>query len=271
MLRRAVSPIAVVLAAGAVLAACGDDGGGDGEGRGRLGRATVKDVPLEGTQWVLDQEATALETVARNVTVTARFADGTLSGNAGCNSYTTSYSASGSRLTVSEAIATTRMACPPPASNVEAAYLELLPSARSYAIAGRVLTLATTTRGVSIVYRAVSGTEAVAGKWEAINYFRPGAVVSVLAGTRITAEFADGRVAGDAGCNTYTAPVAVDGSSIRIGPIASTLRACADPAVDQQERDYLAALELARSWRLDRGNLTLLRDDGGIAVTFARA
>ena len=56
-----------------------------------------------------------------------------------------------------------------------------------------------------------------------------------------------------------------------IGPLASTLRACADPAIDQQERDYVAALELARTFSLAGGNLTLLREDGGIAVTFVRS
>lgn len=269
MLRRAPILVVLVLVTGSALAACGgDDGDGGGRGRGGSGRS----LPLEGTEWLLDQDASGLETVAPSVTVTARFgADGTLSGSSGCNSYTTSFEVEGSSLTVGPQIAGTRRACPPPAGNVEAAYLELLPQARAYAISGKVLTLRTSTKGADLVYRGVTASEAVVGSWKVVNYFRPGAVVSPIAGTTLTTDFSPTTVSGNGGCNQYTGPYEAKGTSITIGPLATTLRACADPAVDQQERDFLAALELARSFTLDGGNLTLLRDGGTIAVTLTKA
>ncbi len=141
MLRRALLLFTVVVAAGSVLAACG--GGGNGE----------KAAPLDGTEWVLGQKATRLETLAPSVVVTARFADGQLSGSSGCNRYSTGYTVDGSRLTITGPIASTMMACEPPASNVEAAYLELLRTVRSYSILGSTLTLDASTSGVRLVYR----------------------------------------------------------------------------------------------------------------------
>jgi len=271
MLRRTLILWSVLVVAGAALTGCG----GDGDSGGRAGDGgnggSAKSLPLENTEWVLDQGASDLGTAARSVTVTARFVDGLLSGNSGCNSYSTSYEVDGSKLTIGAQIAGTRRACIGPASEVEAAYLAVLPTVRSYAIEGKALTLATSAKGNDLVYRGVDAAEALAGSWEVLNYFRPGAVVSPIPGTALTAKFADGTVSGDAGCNRFTGPYEAEGTMIRIGLLASTLRACADPAVEQQEADYLAALQLARTFSLDGGNLTLLREGGTIAVTFATA
>jgi heat shock protein HslJ len=251
----------VVMLFGMTCAACGgtDDGSSSSGG------------DLRGTTWVLDQEASTLEAIAPEVKVTARFTDDRLSGSAGCNNYNTSYTIDGSNLTVGSAIATTRKFCPPPASNVEVAYLERLPQVRSFAVQGDRLTLTTTTRSADLVYRALNAQQALAGSWVATSYFRPGAVTSLLPGTTITATFADGRISGNGGCNEYGGPYTADGSTIRIGPIVSTKRACADPAANQQEADYFAALELAREFELRTDGLWLLREGGTIAVTYALA
>ena len=255
--------VLAVVTAGALLAACGgdDDGGGDGGG---------KNQSLVGPEWELDQQASKLGTPSRGVTVTARFgSDGSLTGNSGCNNFATTYAVDGKQLTVASQIAGTRRLCAGPANNVEAAYLARLPKAESFAIDATVLTI--TTSSDPLVYRAVNAKDALAGKWEVLNYFRPGAVVSPVLGSTLTAEFADGTISGNSGCNQYTGPYEAEGTSITIGPLATTLRACADPAVDQQETDYLAALALARTFSVAGGNLTLFREDGGIAVTFAKA
>ena len=46
---------------------------------------------------------------------------------------------------------------------------------------------------------------------------------------------------------------------------------CADPALGTQEQQYLAALELAKTYQVTGNNLTLFRDGGTIAVTAQRA
>ncbi|MBM3658199.1 MAG: META domain-containing protein [Actinobacteria bacterium] len=274
MLRRTWVLVVVVVLAGSVLAACGgDDDGGSGRSGGGAssGGGGSADQPLEGTQWILDQQATKLTVVVPSAVVTAQFSsDGRVSGNGGCNQYGGSYSISGSKMTVDDSIVATRMACAAPVMRVETAYLARLPKARSFSIDGSVLTIETSGEG-PLVYDALDPEQAVAGDWVVINYFRPGAVVSPVVGSELTAAFDAGQISGNSGCNQYSGPYEVDDTKITIGPLASTLRACADPAVDQQEREYLAALELARTFSLDGGNLTLLREDGGIAVTFQPA
>jgi heat shock protein HslJ len=95
-------------------------------------------------------------------------------------------------------------------------------------------------------------------------------VQSVLIGTELTAEFASKEVTGNGGCNTFGGPYEATGTTISIGPIASTLILCADQAVNAQEQQYFAALELARSYRVTQNRLDLLREGGTIAVTFER-
>ena len=110
--------------------------------------------------------------------------------------------------------------------------------------------------------------------WE-VTGFNNGrqAVVSVLAGTSLTATFGeDGRVAGSAGCNQYNASFTTDGDKITIGPAASTRRFCAEPAgVMEQEAQFLAALQTAATYT-PRGDMLELRTaDGALAVTLKPA
>jgi heat shock protein HslJ len=221
---------------------------------------------------VLDQRASALGVVSTSVVVTARFAaDGRLSGNGGCNQYRTSYTAVRTSLTIDGPISSSLMSCGSAVDRVEQAYLARLPRAEAYAIDGSVLTIDTRGRAGPLVYDALDPDELFAGDWTVVSYFRPGAVVSPVVGSTLTATFDADRISGESGCNSFSGRFEVDGGDIAIGPLASTLRACADPAVDEQERQYLAALELARTYSFDGANLTVLREDGGIAVTLQRA
>ncbi len=51
-----------------------------------------------------------------------------------------------------------------------------------------------------------------------------------VAATRPSATFESGTVGGSTGCNSYSAPYSVDGDSLEIGQIASTLMGCLPPA-----------------------------------------
>jgi heat shock protein HslJ len=83
--------------------------------------------------------------------------------------------------------------------------------------------------------------------------------------SEITAEFADGEVAGSAGCNTYTGTYAstraAGKNTIRIGPLASTMMACDEPVMDQ-ERLYLAALEAATEYTIEGFTLSIAYPGG---------
>ena len=80
----------------------------------------------------------------------------------------------------------------------------------------------------------------------------------------------DQLVSGSAGCNRYTAPLSVVGSSIRVGAIAMTRMACPPPAMNQESR-FTAVLEAARGFRQEGDVLWLVDEQGRSVLRFARA
>jgi heat shock protein HslJ len=105
-------------------------------------------VELPGTSWLLvdlDGSAAFDPALAPNLV----FADdGTLAGFSGCNTYNGAFTTDGATIDIGP-LATTRMACPAPASDIEAAYLpaldavgnwELLPSGQLELSGPQVLT-----------------------------------------------------------------------------------------------------------------------------------
>lgn len=83
-------------------------------------------------------------------------------------------------------------------------------------------------------------------------------------------KFAEGgRVTGSGACNRFIGSAAQDGSNLTFSELAGTKMAC-PPALMDQERKFLAALEAARSFKLDGSFLHLLGDDGSELVRFTR-
>jgi putative lipoprotein len=81
----------------------------------------------------------------------------------------------------------------------------------------------------------------------------------------------DGRVTGRGGCNGYFAQATINGNSIKIGKAGATMMACA-PALMNQERKFLAALEKAATYRIDGDGKLFLVDANGVDILrFARA
>jgi heat shock protein HslJ len=253
-------PLIALTAFGA--AACSGDSGSSAK---KTNSATT---PLVGTYWVLT-DGVSLGVPLAGTTVTAQFgADGRLSGNSGCNSYSTSYTTKGSKLTIDSQIATTLRLCQGAADSVERAYLAKLPEASSYSIAGTTLTVLGSGNSKLLEYRASAGTAAIRGNWTVTGFYTGTAVQSPAPESTLTADFDASTVSGEGGCNNFNGPYTVSGTSITIGPLASTLRACGDPALDTQEQEYLAALQLASSFQAAGNRLDLMRADGGIAVSF---
>jgi len=100
-------------------------------------------------------------------------------------------------------------------------------------------------------------------------------VLSTLSGQRVlasapsTAHFEGGRVQGTDGCNRFSAPYASTGSTITVGSRGpSTMMAC-PPASMRQAEAFTAALAAARSFRVERGELTLLSATGTVLATLA--
>jgi heat shock protein HslJ len=89
-----------------------------------------------------------------------------------------------------------------------------------------------------------------------------------LAGTQLTLSFLNAEVLGTAGCNTFRGPYVASGTTVALGPLATT-RAFCDDARAQQEAAYLEALKSAASWRRDGTTLVLFDAAGTEVVRFA--
>jgi heat shock protein HslJ len=227
--------------------------------------------PLRGTNWVLTDRV-SLRTPLDDVAVNAVFGADRVEGSSGCNGYSSSYTTDGSRMKITNDGVSTLIACEGAAGKVETKYLDALTRVRRWRVTGRTLTLSTRAGRRLLVYRASVGAQALRGDWEVTSLYTGSAISSPVPGSSVTMAFTARLVSGDSGCNTYSGPFAVSGTdAITLGPLASTLRACADPTVDTQEQQYLAALGLATTYQVTGNQLTLFRDGGTIAVTATRA
>ena len=85
-----------------------------------------------------------------------------------------------------------------------------------------------------------------------------------------TISFRNGRIRGDSGCNTFTADVTLDQTTIDVGSISSTLRLC-EGAVGATETLFMRALIGATALSFDeKGNLVIAGDGGDVHFVAAR-
>lgn len=98
------------------------------------------DSPLDGTQWRLSGW-TLGSLSPTDFTITAKFADGQISGSSGVNRYGGPYELGSHNAFAVEPLASTEMAGPEPAMRAESAYMTLLGQVRSYELAEGRLTL----------------------------------------------------------------------------------------------------------------------------------
>ena len=81
----------------------------------------------------------------------------------------------------------------------------------------------------------------------------------------ITLRFAEGSATGSGGCNQYRATYTQSGSSLTLGPVAATKRACVDPEGNRKETEYFDALSRVASFAIS-GNRLMLRDAAGATL-----
>jgi heat shock protein HslJ len=106
-------------------------------------------------------------------------------------------------------------------------------------------------------------------RWRLVSFGEPGAETPVVAGSTVTLEFeADGRVGGSGGCNSYGGQYQVQDGAVSFGELVSTLMACTDERLMQQEQQYLAALQSAGQFELAGRRLTIRYAGGRGALNF---
>ncbi len=238
---------------------------------GQASQPTAAAAGLVGPVWLLDDLGG--QAPASGTSVTATFgADGTVAGSGGCNRYSGRYTVGGATLRLEDAIAVTAMACDPAVMTQETAFLGALKNARGFTVASERLTL--TADGGAALASFREQKQTLAGTAWKVTGFNNGqaAVVGVLAGTHPTVSFgADGTVSGSAGCNTMTGSFTTQGATLKLGPLATTKKACAEPAgVMEQETRLVAALESTATFGVQGDGLVLRTAADAVAVTLTR-
>ena len=79
----------------------------------------------------------------------------------------------------------------------------------------------------------------------------------------------DGRVSSTIGYNRMVGKATPEAEYLKFGPMASTRMACLPP-LDQLETKYMAGLDTVRAWRIEGTTLSLLDENGHIAITLER-
>lgn len=73
------------------------------------------------------------------------------------------------------------------------------------------------------------------------------------------------RVSGSGGCNRVAGPFTIDGEAMKFGALISTKMACADQALNQQEVDFLSALQGTDRYAVRGDTLVLMRGTEWVA------
>jgi heat shock protein HslJ len=248
-------PAALVLVA-LVVAACASGAGSGGQ--------------LEGTEWILRSylQDGSLLIVPETQYADAAFAADRVKGFAGCNDYDAVVRSGDRALLVSQAVVT-RKACAEDAMAFETAYLGLLDQSRFYSARSDTLTIFDGSATAILVFDAAPRNPLL-GRWNVDSFeTAPGTVSAVLEGTTLDVVFGIGSVGGNAGCNDFTGTYGTNGDLVRIGPLATTRKACADDVMTQ-EAAFLAALQGTSMVEQRAGTLNLTDLSGSLKVALAR-
>lgn len=240
------------------------DEGGESEGSQRL----------SGTSWRVENVTVANESFipAQEMTVTFN-PDGTLSGSNGCNIYGGgSYSEDGNQITIDMSVVEmTERACEQMIMTQGEQFIATMSGTHTVSLIEQTLTL-TREDGSSVRLSAQMGDGGAAGgtmlapqpldgtRWLLIGY---GADAATPVSGEVTLNFEQSMMSGSGGCNQFSAPYAVEEDRIVLTEqLNSTLMACADDALNQQEQAILAALNSMQSFSRESNTLRINYEGG---------
>jgi len=233
-------------------------------------RNTATDLPsLDGSAWVL--ASLPGRSLVPDTTPTARFEAGRVAGSDGCNRYSMPFTAQGLMIKIGPMGPSTQMACPESTMAQAEAFTTALRTARSFRRGAGTLELLDA-NDTAVVTFAAQANSLAATSWSVVNINNGRqAVVGMVSGSTVTMAFdTAGRVSGTTGCNRYTAAYSANGDTLRFSSVAATRMACADPAVDEQERAFLRALESVVTLGFEGDRVVLRQKDGAMAIILER-
>ncbi len=106
-------------------------------------------------------------------------------------------------------------------------------------------------------------------EWQLVSFGPSGAELPVIEGSLLTLSLAsDGQAGGQGGCNSFGGSYQLQGDTITFGELISTLMACVDNQVTQQEQAYLQALQSAGRYEVTADSLTIWYAEGANQLNF---
>jgi len=81
---------------------------------------------------------------------------------------------------------------------------------------------------------------------------------------------ADGRLGGNASCNSFTASYTLAGDKLKIGPIGTTRKTCGEALMEQEDRVLSALERAARATVPPHGFLTIQDGEGAVLMRASR-
>jgi heat shock protein HslJ len=107
--------------------------------------------------------------------------------------------------------------------------------------------------------------------WTLVSITRAGAETPALAGRPVTLKFdGQGGASGFGGCNSYGGKYVEGNGTVQFKEVISTMMACADAPVNQQEQAYFQVLQNAAKVSLSAEQLVIISQDGQNGAKFAK-
>ncbi len=226
------------------------------------------DPDLNETEWVLTSLNSGSPVEESRITLT--FAEGMVTGFAGCNRYGGEYTiADNGALTIPE-IGITLQDCLTPKGVMpqETDYIEAILDAAAYRVmddrleiddaAGETILVFTLKEELLMDPNALEGIE-----WQLISWN----CRSPLEDSTITIAFATGEISGHAGCRDYVGTYEASGDDIWFTSIGMEgLTGLKSEALLKQEAEYTTNLSLATNYRLSEGQLEIFTAPGGVLI-----
>ncbi|OGO57988.1 MAG: hypothetical protein A2Z32_01710 [Chloroflexi bacterium RBG_16_69_14] len=201
-------------------------------------------------------------------TVRMRFQDGQLGISAGCNQMSGRYAIVDGRLTTGQ-MAMTEMACDEPLM-AQDTWVAAFVGGAAVTLAGDTLTLKNGDVTMTLTDREVADPDRPLGgtRWVLDGIVSGDAVSSVPAGVTAALTISNGQMQVEAGCNAGSASVAVTDTTLSIGPLGLTKKACVPEAM-AVERAVTSVLSGKVGYSIEADALTLTTDGAGLMLRAA--
>ncbi|MDX3855017.1 META domain-containing protein [Streptomyces sp. AK02-01A] len=251
--------ITVTAVALLTLAACGTD---PGSGSGGGGGSVRTGLPLTDVRWNVDSVTVGGKKTAAPAGASVEIGtEGRASARTGCNSIGADVTVDGDTITVGDK-RSTLIGCPEKLKDFEKALNGAFSGKLKAEVDDKRLTL-TTAGGDSIALTSEPPAPLAGTEWT-VNALVAGATAKSLpGGTDGKAYFTlrNGSVEGSLGCNRFSGPVEISGSTVTFGRISATRKLCPGPEMTL-ERQVQKVLEGKVTYDLHHRGLTLTTPDG---------